>query len=300
MAIFAGGGVLEMIEPINPLRQSKYRCDRRFYTEEVQAANESTGNPIGIIVLDGTGVICGICDGTRRTITAQQSVSLPTKHNKGGQSALRFSRLAEEARANYRTKAREMAERCFLKEGRPWITTIIVGGVGDLKHKLVEELPDCLRQMIAGIHDLAYGGKEGFSYLCGMSEKTLIDSKLFRETAILNLLSESIAKDDGLYVLGEPLIRELLPSGCIKTFIISEEHPGITEISKLAIDAGATIQTICRTTPEGCRFIDGLTGMGALLRWQVNIQLDSIVGDNKTEEKEEEETEKEKEEIFFM
>jgi peptide chain release factor subunit 1 len=46
------------------------------------------------------------------------SVDLPKKHNKGGQSSVRFARLRMEKRNNYLTKVSEVATSCFIKDDK--------------------------------------------------------------------------------------------------------------------------------------------------------------------------------------
>lgn len=59
--------------------------------------------------MDGNGCLFGTLAGNTRDILQKFTVDLPKKHGRGGQSALRFSRLRDEKRHNYVRKVAELA-----------------------------------------------------------------------------------------------------------------------------------------------------------------------------------------------
>jgi peptide chain release factor subunit 1 len=271
LAIFSGGGCLELVAPANPLRVSLYRCDRRFHVDEVVAANAAGGRPMGVVVLDGDGVLVGVCDGTRRTVLARLAVELPSKHGRGGQSALRFSRLAEEARANYISKARELVVRALTREGVPRVAAVVLGGVGELKHRLADALPAPLRERVVATLDLAYGGQEGFARCCVECETHVGGARLTREREAVAALETSIAVSGSgsgdLYALGAARATEALAAGCAHAVLIDKAHVLRGELEAAAARSGASVCLISNATPEGARFCAGLTGVAVLLRW---------------------------------
>ena len=273
LAIFSGPGILELIEPSNPLRLSTYMCDKHFHVGAVLDANNSSGNPYGIVILDGTGVIVGICDGTRRSIVGRISVDLPSKHGRGGQSALRFSRLAEEARTNYITKACDLVTRSFVTNGIATVCGLVIGGVGELKHKLVDRLPESLGKHVKSVIELAYGGMDGFMTACAESEKTMANSLLSKERSAVAQLESEIQKD-GCYALGKSVIQ-CMEAGAVSELLLYPQHADAEQILQLAEISGvAKIHRISDSTPEGSRFIHGLTGVGAILRFRVHYHED--------------------------
>jgi peptide chain release factor subunit 1 len=76
-----------------------------------------TGKPVGVVVIDGCGFVLGVADGVRRVVHRRFLVDLPHKHRRGGQSAARFGRLADEARHAYVMRAVEAACDVFLPGG---------------------------------------------------------------------------------------------------------------------------------------------------------------------------------------
>lgn len=262
--IFAGGGTVTCIEPSSPLRKSAYFCDARFHTDDLAAANWSGGHPTGVIVLDGNGVLIGIADGTRRQVIKRLSVSLPQKHGRGGQSSVRFQRLAEEARAVYVSKCCELAVASFMEAGQPAVEGLVVVGCGDLKVRFVASLPIPLRCIVRSVQDVAYGGDMGFAIACVLAEQTMTSSRLQQERAAIERLETAIAKDQDLYALGADDVSAALAAGAAETVLVGPVHLAICDDAHAA---GADVIEITDTTPEGTRFIAGLTGIAALLRW---------------------------------
>ena len=72
--------------------------------------------------MDGNGCLFGTLAGSTRDIMHKLSVDLPKKHGRGGQSALRFSRLRVEARHNYVRKIAELAVTFFITNDKVNVT----------------------------------------------------------------------------------------------------------------------------------------------------------------------------------
>lgn len=64
--------------------------------------------------MDGNGSLFGTLTGNTRDVLHKLQVDLPKKHGRGGQSALRFSRLRDEKRHNYVRKVAELAVQFFI------------------------------------------------------------------------------------------------------------------------------------------------------------------------------------------
>ena len=92
-------------------------------------------------------------------------------------------------------------------------------------------------------------------------------------------MEEAISKDNG-YTLGAKQVANALDAGAVSVLILSDEfdESEMLKWMELARISGVdTVQTVSRTTPEGTRFIDGLTGIGGILRWAlVNVEEDSV------------------------
>jgi peptide chain release factor subunit 1 len=100
-------------EPHKPINTSLYLCDNKFHTEALSELLEADAK-FGFIVMDGNGSLFGTLSGNTRDVIHKLQVDLPKKHGRGGQSALRFSRLRDEKRHNYVRKIAELAVNFFI------------------------------------------------------------------------------------------------------------------------------------------------------------------------------------------
>lgn len=130
--------VTHEIVPFKPINTSLYICDKRFHTEALNDLLESD-DKFGFIIMDGSGYLFGTLSGNAREVLHKSNVDLPKKHGRGGQSALRFSRLRVESRHNYVKKTAEKAIELFIdrKTCKPNVTGLILAGSADLKADLM-------------------------------------------------------------------------------------------------------------------------------------------------------------------
>lgn len=114
---------------------------------------------------DGNGSLFGTLSGNTREVIHKFTVDLPKKHGRGGQSALRFSRLREEARRNYVRKVAELAVQHFITNDRVNVAGLVLAGSAELKTDLSgSDLFDPrLLAKVVKIVDVSYGGENGFN-----------------------------------------------------------------------------------------------------------------------------------------
>jgi peptide chain release factor subunit 1 len=104
-------------EPFKPINTSLYLCDNKFHVEALSELLEADSK-FGFIIMDGNGSLFGTLTGNTREIIHKLTVDLPKKHGRGGQSALRFSRLRDEKRHNYVRKIAELAVQFFITQDK--------------------------------------------------------------------------------------------------------------------------------------------------------------------------------------
>ncbi|KAH0795689.1 eukaryotic peptide chain release factor subunit 1-2 [Histomonas meleagridis] len=212
-------------EPVRPLHQSLYICDRRFHVEPLYELLE-TNEKFGFIIMDGQGCLYGMVAGDSRTILHRFSVDLPKKHSKGGQSSIRFARLRVEARHNYVRKVAETATTVFIdpQTAEPIVTGLILSGAADFKNQLSQSdiLDPRLRNIILGIYDICYGGEDGFNQTIKMAADLMKDVRLVREQELLNKLFESISTG-GACAFGVRETMLAFEAGAIETIILWDE-----------------------------------------------------------------------------
>ena len=211
-------------EPFRPLHQSLYICDRRFHVEPLVDLLQ-TNEKFGFIIMDGQGTLYGLVAGASRQVLHKFSVDLPKKHNKGGQSSIRFARLRVEARHNYVHKVAELATQIYIPDGaEPNVTGLILAGSADFKNVLAQsDLFDIrLRSIVLGIYDICYGGEEGFNQTIKMAAPLLADVRLVREQELIQKLFDLIGQG-GACAFGIKETMMAFDSGAVDTLILWDE-----------------------------------------------------------------------------
>lgn len=125
-----GEEIKEMIIPPNPVTEFHYKCTKRFETENFE--NLFLSKSIGHVIFI-SGIECVIYEftGTWKKLKSINA-ELIKRHNKGGQSALRFSRLAEESRTHYITHVVDWINRLIKEQ----TNNFVFGGL-ELKNMLI-------------------------------------------------------------------------------------------------------------------------------------------------------------------
>ncbi len=210
-------------EPFKPINTSLYLCDNKFHTEALSELLESDLR-FGFIVMDGNGVLYGAVSGNTREILHKQSVDLPKKHGRGGQSALRFSRLRLEKRHNYVRKCTELAVQFFITNDRPNVAGLVLAGSGDFKTDLKNSdmFDPRLAAKVIKVVDVSYGGENGFNQAIELAGEALQNVKFVQEKKLLGKFFDEIALDTGRYCFGINDTLMALSGGAAETLIVFE------------------------------------------------------------------------------
>lgn len=216
-------------EPPKPLTRFIYKCDNKFHLDSVEDCLTGEEDRYGILVITGEGAIYAYLTGTRKETLFSFEVDLPKKHGRGGQSALRFSRLAEESRHNYLRKVGEFATKYFIDSDKniPLIKGLIIGGSGNLKFKFIDTfLNDKLKKpILLGTTDTSYGFEQGISEVLSANKELLKDVRYVKEREILSQFYELISKNVNKYCYGFKDTMKALDEGYLDTLLISEKCP---------------------------------------------------------------------------
>jgi len=267
-------------EPHKPLTQALYLCDSKFHTDCLKVLlNEDRS--FGYIVIDGDGCLFGIISGLERKVLLEFDVDLPKKHNKGGQSAVRFGRLRDEKRHNYVRKCSETANQLFinLQTNKPNISGLVLAGLADFKHDLVKEeiIDKRLRDIVVGFYDISYGGLNGFNQAIELSSQAVQNTKLIAEKKVLDefFLCVKLGKN---VVYGEADTLNAFDIGAVDTLIMFEEcqiQKGEENLLEWMLDhhreRGCKLVLVSNQSHEGSQFTKGFGGIGALLRYEVEM-----------------------------
>ena len=210
-------------EPFKPINTSLYLCDNKFHTEALAELLESD-QKFGFIVMDGNGTLFGTLSGNTREVIHKFSVDLPKKHGRGGQSALRFSRLRDEKRHNYVRKVAEMAVTNFITNDKANVAGLVLAGSADFKNDLnASDLFDPrLQTKVVKVVDVSYGGENGFNQAIELSAETLGSVKFIQEKKLIGKYFEEISQDTGKVCYGVDDTLKALELGAVETLIIFE------------------------------------------------------------------------------
>lgn len=210
-------------EPHKPINTSLYLCDNKFHTEALSELIE-TDSKFGFIVMDGHSTLFGTLAGNTRDIIHKFSVDLPKKHGRGGQSALRFSRLREEKRHNYVRKVAELAVNFFITNDKVNVSGLVLAGSADFKTELSQsELFDSrLQAKIIKVVDVSYGGENGFNQAINLAADSLANLKFVHEKKLIGSYFDEISQDTGKYCFGVSDTLKALELGAVENLLVWE------------------------------------------------------------------------------
>lgn len=210
-------------EPFKPINTSLYLCDNKFHTEALSELLESDSK-FGFIVMDGNGALFGTLSGNTREVLHKFTVDLPKKHGRGGQSALRFSRLREEKRHNYVRKVAETAVQNFITADKVNVTGLILAGSADFKTELngSDLFDNRLHAKVIKTVDVSYGGENGFNQAIELSAETLSNVKFVQEKKLLTQYFDEISMDSGKFCYGYDETLKALDLGACEIVIVYE------------------------------------------------------------------------------
>ncbi|KAI9275564.1 eukaryotic peptide chain release factor subunit 1 [Phascolomyces articulosus] len=210
-------------EPHKPINTSLYLCDNKFHTEALSELLEDDAK-FGFIIMDGNGSLFGTLSGNTRDVIHKLQVDLPKKHGRGGQSALRFSRLREEKRHNYVRKVAELAVSFFITGDKVNVAGLVLAGSADFKNELSQSdmFDPRLQAKIVKVVDVSYGGENGFNQAIELSAESLSNVKFVQEKKLIQTYFDEISQDSGKYCFGVEDTLKALELGAVENLIVWE------------------------------------------------------------------------------
>jgi len=249
-------------EPHKPINTSLYLCDNKFHTEALSELLESDSR-FGFIVMDGNGTLFGTLAGNTREVIHKFTVDLPKKHGRGGQSALRFSRLRDEKRHNYVRKVAELAVQHFITNDKVNVTGLVLAGSADFKTELSQSdmFDPRLGAKVIKVVDVSYGGENGFNQAIDLAAESLANVKFVQEKKLIQKYFDEISQDSGKYCFGIVDTLKALELGAVETLIVWEN----LDITRFTLRNAAGEEIIVHVNKEQEKdrekFIDKSTGL---------------------------------------
>ncbi len=278
-------------EPHKPLNTSFYNCGDIFDLSPLEYLLKAT-ETFGFVIMDGNGCLFATLQGNIKTILQKFSVELPNKHNKGGQSSVRFARLRVEKRDAYLKRCSELTTHHFITNNIPNITGIIFAGHASFKTDLGKIIDPRLKSIVKGLLDIAYGGDNGLNHAITQSATILQDVYFLQEKSVLKSLFDNIVQDTGRVAYGLKDVMSCLEARTVETLIVFEnlkeslsqnlqetlETDDLLEwlVEHHRSQYACNIKIVSDTTQEGSQFVKGFGGVGALLRYVFDPNIEEI------------------------
>ncbi|KAF8610719.1 peptide chain release factor eRF/aRF subunit 1 [Ceratobasidium sp. AG-I] len=249
-------------EPHKPINTSLYLCDNKFHTEALSELLESDSK-FGFIVMDGNGSLFGTLSGNTRDIVHKFTVDLPKKHGRGGQSALRFSRLRDEKRHNYVRKVAEHAVQHFITNDKVNVAGLVLAGSADFKTELNQSdmFDPRLAAKVIKVVDVSYGGENGFNQAIELAAESLSNVKFVQEKKLIQNYFDEISQDTGKYCFGVDDTLKGLEMGAVETLIVWENLDVTRYILRNAAGEEIIIHVAKDQEKDREKFMDKSTGL---------------------------------------
>ena len=294
--------------PFKPISGSGYICDSSFHTDCLKPLLENEDR-FGFIVMDGSGCLYGVLQGSNKQVIQSFGVDLPKKHGRGGQSSVRFARLREEAYQHYIRKCSEIATQVFIKNDVPGVKGLILAGSANFKQKLFDSnlFDPRLKAVVLKIVDISYGGENGFNQAIQSTGDILSMVKINQERKVLTQFFTEISKDTGKYVFGIKEVMDAIESRAVEKVILWEDFTGERFVCKSGkvlykqptdeevvssssvIDYlaehystfGFELLLVSDKSDQGSQFCKGFGGIGGILRFAMETEyIDSDYGED--------------------
>ena len=298
-------------EPVKQINTSLYMCDNRFHTEILGSLLQSDEKYGYLIIDGNGSLFASLCGNVKTIINmfsvdlpkkhgrgGQSAVRFARLRKESYQNYIR--KVSEIATNVFITN--DVPNVSGL---------LIAGSANFKHMLLESDLFDSrLKQIVIKVIDVAYGGENGLNQAIQLSSESLRDVKFNKEKQYCTSFFTEIAKDTNKYVFGISEVMQALEMRIIEKLIIWEDLPiiRVTTISDKVYYYTPTLTTnstsangngnkeeikeeiplidyitenytsfntelclISNKSAEGMQFINGFSGIGGILRYEMDI-----------------------------
>eukprot|EP01111_Echinosteliopsis_oligospora_P014148 TRINITY_DN5266_c0_g1_i4.p1 TRINITY_DN5266_c0_g1~~TRINITY_DN5266_c0_g1_i4.p1 ORF type:complete len:215 (-),score=61.00 TRINITY_DN5266_c0_g1_i4:74-718(-) len=207
------------------------------------------------------------------------------------------------------------------------IKAMIIAGSADLKHELMSVLYPPLRDLVVQLIDVEYSGDRGFHQAISQAADILKNVTLLKEKSLISDFMTNLASDTNLCIFGPNTVMKAMKMGVVQTMLVDQDsnllvanivsdgdNDGDREqfviidsiesgrssgleikntkpLVEWMIDNcpqhGAEVKLVTGASPEGHQFCAGFGGLGAFLRYPVEIEEEEEIEDDSREYDEE-------------
>jgi peptide chain release factor subunit 1 len=228
---------------------------------------------LACVVMSGSSITLYSVSGSKITELAGFTVDLPNKHHQGGQSSVRFERLADEARHNYITKSLDLILRIYKTEkGYP---EFLIGGAANHKNILVEKLSMIKGITILKVLDVQYDKITGLREMLSKSTEVMLLSKTSKERSSSSKFLEEIELGSGLAVYGKENITYALQNGYLSLLLVSENE-NTEELKDTCKNLNTELMVMTDLVSESIQIKEGFGSLVGISRYQIEFPFDQI------------------------
>ena len=293
-------------EPFKPIYKY-YKCDNVFHTEILAELLESN-TTYGFIIVGGDKTLFGTLNGSNRSVLSEIHGDIPNKTRRGGQSSARYGRLRKEAIHRYVSNLCDVATQQFIVNDKPNIVNIIIAGSGELKNDFMnnDHFDPRLKKLVTKIIDISYTGISGFNQAIQLSSESLDDLQYVKEKRLITEYMDELAViglngckicygiKDTIYAMEVGAISKLIvwedldivryttatqeiiygtSSHTSSNLEIIDEVMFTDWIAEHYKKYGVQLYFISDKTTEGNQFCKGFGGIGAILRYNLDFDV---------------------------
>lgn len=200
-----------------------------------------------------------------------RKAQLPKRHGRGGQSALRFARLAEETRAAYVRLVAESCNAAFCNDaGELDVEAVVIAGSEELRTNLIASahFVPVVRKAIIPAQTGTIGDHDSVGTIAQKCGELIGTHRLANERKEVQAFLEQMKKKMDLTGYGVADVRRLCRLGNVQKMLYHPRGEGplstlVTEVE----DQGGDVIRLTQGLPEAEEILKSYGGAVALLRW---------------------------------
>lgn len=261
LIIYSGNNQVWVIDDTQLPSNTIYECSNVFNTSVLKSVIDCSNGPLyGFVIIDGDDTLFATVQGNvgneHVEIIKSKSSFIRGRCRRGGQSALRFDRLRDEAEDKYvQTSVENIG---CLKD----CDSIIIAGKANLKNLFASKI----NLNVLGLLNISVGSEAGLYEAIPKSKELRDKFENKIEYSAIELFEIQLVNDPDLLVFGIPELIEMVGYGIVKTVIISKRlKPKLIErIKKLSDQFGTEVLEIKGITASGDSFCTNYRTVGVL------------------------------------
>lgn len=219
-----------LFEPLKKISKSFYVCDKRFHLDSIlEMYKEEHVN--GIVFVDGESysfyIVFKSGDHMESKKILSDDVDLAKRHRKGGQSSVRFSRLADISENNYITKLSELIIQTYMSNNNTkyLIERLIIAGPSKKKFLLAENA--VIQQYFSTKLELITTNvlnDQTIFKIINQSKSIFDTQRIGQETKITEEIQNLIVTNPDILVFGQNEINEGYQNHELQKVIINDSN----------------------------------------------------------------------------